>query len=336
MNAIKKILRHKASFHVVFWTSLYLAAFLAMIKLEGVSAALELCLVVITPITIPVYLHSIIFEKLFQNRKYYSYSLLTLLIVLIFGYLNSLMFSYFISEGNTETYFTLAIFMAMFTGFKYLRLGTKQQFKLEREEALRAKAEYSQTMAELDLLKSQINPHFLFNTLNSIYALIIDENDMAGTAVLKLSGLLRYLLDSSKQKNVSLKFETEFIENYIALEKMRLDDRCVIEFKKLGELTGKSIAPMLFIPFIENAFKHGISATADNNLIHIKLDVNDDEINFTVKNSIVSNTVILNKSKVKTGMENVKRRLEFLYPKKHDLNIIESDKFFETKLQLKL
>ena len=297
-----------------------------MIRYESVSVALNFSLSIITPIILPVYLHSILFEKLFQKKKYYLYGILTLLIVLIFGYINRLLLELY-AEGDSETYFTLVFFMAMFTGFKYLKIGTKQQFQLQEEEAKRIKA-------ELDLLKSQVNPHFMFNTLNNIYSLILDKNDKAGEAVLKLSGLMRYLLDSGKQKQVSLKQECDFIENYIALEKIRLDNRCRISFNIEGDISVKSIAPLLLIPFVENSFKHGISADAEANFIDIYLNVDKGKITFSVENKVALKKNLLQDKQDKSGIKNVKHRLELLYAEKHTLHIAQNNKIHKIKLEI--
>jgi len=217
--------------------------------------------------------------------------------------------------------------MFIYTGLKYLRIGTKAQFKLDLEEKKRIKAEN-------ELLKSQVNPHFIFNTLNSIYSLIISENNMSGEAVLKLSGLMRYMLENSKNKAVSLKQEYDFLNNYIDLERIRLNDRCNIKFEFMGDFEGKYIAPMLLITFVENAFKHGISAESNMNYIKILITSNNKEVSLNVENRIApkSNLSLLKEKKI--GINNVTQRLQLLYPEKHKLQVSVDDGLYIIDLRI--
>ena len=326
----KKIYRH-----IIFWVVFYGVTYFTVLRFDKHLYSMKFSLSLITPIFISVYIHSFIFEKLFNKKKYYSYAIFLLLIIIGFGYLIESIFSNFL-YAEIEGYLTISVFLAAFTGFKYLEIGTKQQLKIEREEAKRLLAETKQVRAELDLLKSQINPHFLFNTLNGIYSLIIEKNDLAGIAVLKLSSLLRYLLDSTNLKNVTLNQECEFIRNYIDLEKIRLDDRCKIQFKVKGDLVGKKIPPLLLTPFIENAFKHGIGAQSELNFIIICLDVSDKKAKLKVKNRVAHKKNEKHTKKGRTGLENVKKRLKLTHPDNHKLLIVQKDDIFNVELELEL
>lgn len=299
-----------------------------MLKFEDVESSIVFALSFIIPLILPVYLHSFVFEKLFKQKKYFLYVLIILSIILIFGFLHRKIIDYFI-KGEPETFFLLIFFIAMFTGFKYLKIGTKQGFQLQKEENKRIKA-------ELDLLKSYINPHFLFNTLNNIYSLILDKDDKAAEVVLKLSGLMRYILDSSKQKFVTLNEECDFIRNYISLEEIRLYDRCKIEFNIEGNSNSKKIAPMMLIPFIENCFKHGIGANVNNNNILINIKIIENKMILVTENSIVLNNSKISKKQGRTGLENIKRRLDLIYPNMHSLDITENEQFFKIQLSIDL
>lgn len=183
--------------------------------------------------------------------------------------------------------------MILYTGAKYFRIGTIQRMKLKEEEEKRIKIEMElkemeakQAHAELDLLKSQVNPHFLFNSLNSIYSLILNNSEISGDAVLKLSDLMRYLLESSKKRKVLVKHEIQFLENYIELEKIRLGKKCNVSSSFKGDFHGKIISPMLLIPFIENCFKHGISVSSSENNIEISIKIKENRLLLHTKNNV--------------------------------------------------
>lgn len=182
---------------------------------------------------------------------------------------------------------------------------------------------------ELQQLKSQLNPHFLFNALNNIYSYNLDNNKHGNDLILRLSQLMRFIVESRDKQIVTVEEEMEFIENYIAFEKERLGQRCEINYcKKLND-PGKHIAPLLFFPFVENAFKHGTNRIA-NSVVDISLTDEGGRLSLIVKNSIGKNT----SQSTRTGLPNVSRRLELLYPEKHQLKISNSDKLFIIELTL--
>ena len=169
-------------------------------------------------------------------------------------------------------------------------------------------------VAEISYLKAQINPHFLFNTLNSLYALTIQKSDLAPVAVLKLSGIMRYVVTESSQEFVTLEKEINYISDYIQLQKIRLDESVNFKYEIKGQLLNKSIAPLILIPFIENAFKYGINPDEDS-FIHISIETDEKYITLEVENSIV-NTTVDETSKTEEGLRNTKKRLEIISVKK--------------------
>lgn len=187
--------------------------------------------------------------------------------------------------------------------------------------------------AELSYLKAQINPHFLFNTLNSIYSLAIQKSDETANAVVKLSGMMRYVLTESQNEFVSLQKELEYINNYIELQKIRLDPNVKLHFSVDGSINGKKIAPLILIPFIENAFKYGVNAE-ENSEIKIEISVNEAAINMFVRNNKV-NIRPDPENKSGLGIENTKSRLELLYPGKHYLTIDDNSTSFSVSLSIK-
>jgi len=185
--------------------------------------------------------------------------------------------------------------------------------------------------AEIALLKAQINPHFFFNTLNSLYGLALKRSEKTAKVVLRLSELMHYMLYEARAEKVLLKDEISHLENYIGIEKMRFADRLDLSFECSGDMPGKMIAPLLLLPFVENAFKHGLRA--DAGWITITLKVTGDRLFFKVENSYSPNPL---KSRDGLGIENLKRRLELTYPGKYELQLIQQKGIFEAGLKLDL
>lgn len=199
----------------------------------------------------------------------------------------------------------------------------------EREEL------QSQTIeSELRFLKTQINPHFLFNTLNSLYALTLKKSDKASEVVLQLSEMMRYMLYECNEQQVTLSKEVSYIENYLQLEQLRLRKDINIEFKANGIIEGIMIAPLLFIPFIENAFKHGVANQIGTGYVYITLHAERSLIRFLVTNSKanINATSLSGKKSGGIGLANVKRRLDLLYPQKNELLIEDNPDTYSVNL----
>jgi LytS/YehU family sensor histidine kinase len=185
---------------------------------------------------------------------------------------------------------------------------------------------------ELSFLKSQINPHFLFNTLNNIYSLAVAKSDATAGAVLKLSSIMRYVITDTKHHLVPLEKELQFIQHYIDLQKVRLTDKMEINFSISGDVENKQIAPLIFIPFVENAFKYGIS-TKDNSRITIEVKADNHAVILHVHNAIVTQQVEKT-DHTGIGIKNSKRRLELLYPDNHELEVINDKGHFTVNLTI--
>lgn len=297
------------------------------------------------------------------------YSLLLLTISLSFFYLNAFWFiPYFLSKGKYIFYFSFLLLLIpvsmllewaiysipLFTAqqkagltetiipsltFKLLILAgsflyrfTKDWF---RHENLRRKLESDKLAVQLDLLKFQVHPHFLFNILNNIYSQAMQENSPKTVqSIAGLSGLMRYMLEDCKQDLVLLIRELEYIQQYINLQKLRMDGQNKIEADfRIDPTCALLIAPMLLIPFIENAFKHGISIR-NPSFINMKIGQTADELSFSVQNSVHSHQ----ERPVSTGLGlvNVRQRLTHLYPDSHTLTVEQTDSEFNINLKIKL
>ncbi len=203
-----------------------------------------------------------------------------------------------------------------------------------RLEANTKEIEKEKLGTELQFLKSQVNPHFIFNTLNNIYSLALTGSDKTASSILKLSAIMRYIISDAAINFVSLEKEVEFTKHIIDLQMDRLTDKVSVDFVVEGSVEHKMIAPLMFIPFVENAFKYGVS-TKENTKITFRLETFSNEIIFSASNTKVKSEND-NRETTGIGINNVKRRLALLYPYKHILQIDETEKLFSVKLQIEL
>lgn len=191
---------------------------------------------------------------------------------------------------------------------------------------------------ESRFLKSQINPHFLFNTLNNIYALSLKKSGQTSVIIDRLESLLHYMLYECKEDLVPLSNEFIFTQSYIDLEKLRhREERCEVKVNITGDAEKKMIAPLLLINFLENAFKHGTKTSFGKSWIYMDINVEPKKMHFVLKNSKPSQPALyqgISEYKGGIGLKNVKRRLEILYPKKHILTINDNQDYFEVCLEL--
>jgi sensor histidine kinase YesM len=208
-----------------------------------------------------------------------------------------------------------------------------------QNQVMEANARAEQSQSELNLLQSQLSPHFLFNTLNNIYGISITQSEKIPTLLLKLSELLRYSVYDTKALLVPLKDELAYIHHYIDFEKIRIGDRLNLttSIEEVGHLD-ISIAPMLLIVFIENAFKHSKNTTEQSIFIDMSLKTWANSILFSIKNSrgSASDDSLELEKKHGLGLANVRKRLELLYPNAYDLTISEDDGFYQVMLQIKV
>lgn len=199
---------------------------------------------------------------------------------------------------------------------------------IKKKEMERAKAK-----ADLLNLRYQLQPHFLFNTLNSIYSLILIKSDDASEGILKLSNVMRYIVEESENDFVLLSKELFYIKDYIALQLMRTDESLDFDYKENGVTNDVKIVPMILLNYIENAFKYGVNAE-ENSKISIEVNVKDETLNFKVFNNIVNHSAADESTKV--GMKNTTERLEKLYPGKYTLNVEEISGTYSVELNLDL
>jgi len=217
------------------------------------------------------------------------------------------------------------LFIFLLVIFVSLTLQIQDRLKQAQKEKLGA---------ELSFLKAQINPHFLFNSLNSIYSLAIERSEKTADAVVRLSGMMRYVISEASRDFVSLEKELEYIQAYIQLQKIRLGNTISIDYEISGDMQNNIIAPLILIPFVENAFKYGVNSEEDS-AISIKISTFENNLTLDIKNHKVK-TNQEDTSKTGVGIENSKSRLQHIYPGKHQLTIQDTATDFIVSLRLEL
>jgi sensor histidine kinase YesM len=330
-NIIEKLWSKQVFRHIIYWLCAYGFIYLTVFFWDSPSLAFKISTILILPAPIPVYLHFYVQQKFFKQRRYLLYVLSFIIIVIVSAFIIEALFSIIINEPGSHTsgIATAIFYIVITTGFKYYRDGVKQQILLQA-------VEFKQVETELALLKSQVNPHFFFNTLNNLYALSLDKSDLVPEVILKISDLMRYVLDSSKKKTVQLSEEIHFLESYVELEKLRLSGEANIQISVSGNINGKKIAPMLLAPLVENSFKHGLSASVKDGFIHMNFISDGNDFQFIIENHKLTPTQQEQNCSSKMGLENMKRRLELLYPESHQLIIEENEMMYKVKLEIRL
>ncbi|WP_439504461.1 sensor histidine kinase [Sediminibacterium sp.] len=207
--------------------------------------------------------------------------------------------------------------------YNYTKLiSTSKQLRIEKQEA------------ELNYLKSQTNPHFLFNTLNNIYSLSRDKSDLAPESILRLSKILRFMLYETSGEYIAIEEELKILSDYIALEKLRYDDSLTIKFNKVVEDIKQPLPPLLLIPLVENAFKHGVSETRNQPFVDIQLSISNQQLLFIVKNSVEESSDLY-EVKENIGLSNLRRQLQLLY-KDYNLTVQKETSVFTSSLTINL
>ena len=290
--------------------------------LETVAGLLPLAVIVYTNhyLLIPHLLHR-------QKRVFYWLSVAGLAVLLTaFDWF----YPYFPYQTSSFILFgglhTLMVLAAM-----GLYLTTQVSFYQQREYELLIK----QNEMEMQLLRSQMNPHFLFNALNSIYSYAIERSDRAAELIIQLSQLTRYQLESSRQSMLPLADELEFLHDFLSLEETRYSERCTIDFQINGSDEGLVIPPMLLIPFVENAFKHGVATTNAPSFVNIRIDLGGGRLQLLVVNSVPANPT-RKVSSTWTGLANTRKRLQLVYPGRHYLDVLRQSNTYQVTLFVNL
>lgn len=343
---LKTIYRDSIIRNVIYWLLFYFLLVFIASFFQDTKEAFELVTLFILPIIIPVHLNFYLLNRYFLKQKYWQYFILVFVLIIVFGFIAQFLMD--ITINTEDTYFGAIldpfIFIIVTSGLKGYKEYLQNKYLIQEARANQAETklklsevESKQTKAELDLLKAQVNPHFLFNTLNNIYSLAMDKSTNTAKAVMSLSKLMRYQLESSKYPMVALIKEVGFIKEYIELEKLRIKNKCKIDFTVDGILDNHGVPSLLLLPLVENCFKHGIGVKRENNIILIHLRIEQNILYFETRNNISENSSYYPDDKIeKTGIDNMKRRLELLYNNKYDFVIEKNNGVYYTRLKIEL
>ncbi len=338
--------------HFVFWIAFYIYQVARVSFLFPSDRVWEsLTVILLTSFTWGL-MHNVFFTyttayylvpKFFAKRKYFLFVLgILVLLFLAFSYdflrlLASKKIAHAIGSTKEQPYLYLRgaiirvfgnapLVCGLFVSLKALRNWHLKQ--LENEQLTREK-----NNAELQLLKAQVHPHFLFNTLNNIYSFTLTKSPLASELVQKLSDMLNYMITDCDRTMVPVEKEIRLLKDYIGLEKVRYGDRLDIQMHVKGDCKNCMIVPLLMIPFVENAFKHGASLMRGQQWMHLVININENDLEFSLSNSKPSLTTST-KTKNGIGLLNVKRRLGLLYPGKHHLKINSTENTFSVYLKI--
>ncbi|MEL7341457.1 MAG: histidine kinase [Bacteroidota bacterium] len=322
-------------FHTVLWT-----IWVGLPFLNGgdnpEAVTFLLWLLPVSLLKIPCFLVNTewLIPAIFRRRGIGAYLISLIFLIAGFSILGQLykveIVPYEVLNGRTDWFWSIVpvLFVtAISTGYGFI-------VYLLRQEQGRQEETRERLTSELSFLRSQISPHFLFNILNSIVYLIRSNSSEAESVTLKLSELMRYMLYSPQQGQVLMEEEIGYLENYIALQRTRFGEDVDIRFTRSGKNTDLSIEPMILIPFVENAFKHGVGLVKDP-IIEIAVTLADQQLNFHVGNKVGPDPPEAKDGSSGIGLKNVRRRLELLYPDRYELTIREEDDWFLVDLVIR-
>ena len=331
--------------HIILWLVYYL--FWVYVLSPGITKAdfyINSFVIVMIHALVSYFNIYFLFPLFLQKRAYIKYfvaivltiSLGSLVEAAVFTKLNTIANEF--KSGLLSPRFLLSTAMAI-TYTTAITMSLKLLKHWYEKERLAKELEKINAETELKYLKSQINPHFLFNSLNSVYALALQKSDLAPELILKLSDILRYILYEGSEKKVSLTQELKYLKSYLELEKVRHGTRMELDIEIVGNTDNKEIAPMLLIPFVENSFKHGLGKDMDKGYVKVQVNSETNELKFAIANSKPKKGNEISRQngyQGGIGLINVKKRLDMLYPKKHNLTMGSTEGEFKVELNINL
>lgn len=333
--------------HILFWIGYIVFAVLQYALFEDdmkyKPALSSLTLTAIVDIAAAYFTVYYLLPKFLFKRRYWEFAIIFLMsaalaIIIQRAMMYYITYPYFYPEyqHKVKSFWTINPFYSFFN--IYTVVGAFASIKLlkywYKNQQTKAELENKNKTSELALLRNQLNPHFLFNTLNNIDSLIMTNPQKASDAIIKLSDIMRFMLYDTSTDVVPLEKEINYLKSYISLQQMRLRNSKFVDVSIEGNCMGKTIAPMLFIPFVENAFKHGQKNVKAPG-ISVRLECREDSINFEVINKLDGSSMEINKDNSSgIGLTNTKRRLELLYPNKHKLDIKKENGDYISRLTI--
>jgi sensor histidine kinase YesM len=341
-NPTGLLFRHRLWWHILFWVFIYLFYSLTYGSYSEKYAQEFISNLYLLPVRIAgtyIFIYYII-PKFLLARKYLAFSALVIVHAVLFGFVMWLVMYFLIYckgciyDTKYPLIYLPKIFAILIGNYEIPAIAaliviTKRWYV---DQQVTRELEKEKLEAELKFLKSQIHPHFLFNTLNNLYALTLKKSDKAPDMVIRISEMLDYMLYQSNEREVPLSKEIDLLNTYLELEKTRYGKRLDLSFNIRGNAENKLIAPLLLLPFVENSFKHGASSDIEKPFIKIMLEITGPSLVLKVTNSYGSQ--IKENCCEGIGLKNVKRRLDLLYKDHHELQVSQIDGIFEVIFRL--
>jgi two-component system LytT family sensor kinase len=333
--------KNKWVYHTAFWIIYFLFICVVFYTSYGIHDLIfYIQISAFMPFSIAlVYLNIyILIPVLLYRKKYLFYTLTLVLSLFVMAFADQLIKKLYVHYGyaifsytsgiDLKSLFSESVSLFYLNGFT---TGVKLSKDWILHQQLMKEKEKQYLETELNFLKTQIHPHFFFNTLNNLYSLTLKKSDQAPEVVLKLSALMSYMLYESNAPKVSLSKEISYLQDYLDLEKLRFGQRLSVHFEIEGEIEEVSIPPMILILFVENSFKHGVKNNVNKINIEISIRVDGPFLFFRVKNPVGENKPSENRG---IGLKNAGRRLELLYGHRYQLDISEKDNEFTVSLKM--
>lgn len=342
MNLPNIIYRYKLH-HIFFWLILFCGWFYFRYEdFTSVNKSLLVTFIKVVDLAMMVYFTNyFLIPRLLYKKRYLLFAISFFAIITASSLFKIYVLGNIIQPGHFVMFdgnFKSRVYNNVIPHFLLVSTGAAFKLLLDYAKAQRRIGEMAKEKAETELLflKSQMNPHFLFNALNSVYFLIDKKNEQAREALHKFSEMLRYQLYEVNDETVPIEKEVNYLKDYIEVQRIRKENT-IIDFTMKEDLHGFQIQPLLLIPFVENAFKHlSHFNNGKQNAINMNLHKQDDEMIFLIKNTTEGKQNSVIKEDGGIGLANVKRRLELLYPGKHQLLINDADGYFDVQLKLKI
>ena len=338
LNTIKKAFYRESTIFVLIWLVLLIFPFLGQEPKIMSSISLLFIATRANIIALSVVNNFLLLPQIIKKGRYGFYFASAIACILLFSFNEEFVIEQILASGTERAewsmrgfYFALfrtTMIVLIFSSYKLL---WDYQSKLTKIKSL----EKEKVESELKFLKSQVNPHVLFNNLNNIYSLALEKSSQVPDMILKLSQMMRYMLYDCNERFVPLEKEIKYLKDFIELQKLRLEENAMVNFSIEGDPENKKIAPLLLITFIENSFKHSMDTTDKAVEIIIRMEITEKNLNFHTANTYSPDS----EKKMDTkgiGLKNVKKRLELIYGNQYELNIYPENHYYHVTLELEL
>lgn len=338
-----KILSLEVQLTLLLWVVYLVIPYLVVPERYQYSLAPSELLIKTSYLVLALFNNFVLIPRFLHKSKYALFAVLVFATLVVGALFEEIILEYLFFPDTRGAQLTMRGVQWAFSkvGFVLILFSTfKLIWDYQRKQNQIAELEKEKIASELKFLKSQINPHVLFNNLNNIYSYALEKSDKVPEMLLKLSDIMRYMLNEEDSQFVSLEKEIRYLEDFVELQKLRLEERGNVSMQVTGNPRNYKIAPLLLVAFVENSFKHSMQSEVDNIEIHIGITIQNGTLNFVSRNTFSEGDgpSINNHHRRDTsiGLQNVKKRLKLIYKDKHELDISKEDNFFIVQLSLDL